>query len=418
MTRFSREDPIFRTERPFREDYEPTTLHEREDELDEYADALNPIIKGDPPKNIFIYGKAGVGKTVATKHLLSDLKEQADKYNDVSLSAFHLSCRHLTSSYQVAAHLINKIRDQLGKDSIPITGYPTQKLYDMLFDSMDEIGGTILIVLDEIDHITKDDDILYSIPRATANGDVSNCEPGIIGISNDFKFQESLSPEVQDTLCDEQLNFAPYIPSQLRSILKRRSEKAFFDDVMDEAVIPQCAAIAAKDTGSARQALRLLYKAGELARDDNSLGDTISNEHVTAAQTKLEQNKLLDGMRTLTTYGHIVLCSLVQLTLESKTPAKTKDIYETYLSISETLDVKTLTKRRMTDHLQELARHGFLDREIKNSGSVEGRYALYKLNVDLELALDALEQADKVSNLIAGYRATAEDRGILDTTRR
>jgi len=50
MNRFERVDNIFETEEPFRENYNPERLYNREDELDEYASALMPVVKGDLPK--------------------------------------------------------------------------------------------------------------------------------------------------------------------------------------------------------------------------------------------------------------------------------------------------------------------------------------------------------------------------------
>jgi len=47
-------------------------------------------------------------------------------------------------------------------------------VFNVLFDELDKVGGTVLIVLDEIDNIGDDDDLLYELPRAEANGYVDN----------------------------------------------------------------------------------------------------------------------------------------------------------------------------------------------------------------------------------------------------
>jgi len=64
-------------------------------------------------------------------------------------------------------------------------------VFNVLFDELDKVEGTVLIVLDEIDNIGDDDDLLYELPRAEANGYVDNVWPGVIGISNDFTFRIS-----------------------------------------------------------------------------------------------------------------------------------------------------------------------------------------------------------------------------------
>ncbi|GAA5061620.1 hypothetical protein GCM10025751_48120 [Haladaptatus pallidirubidus] len=74
-----------------------------------------------------------------------------------------------------------------------------------------------------------------------------------------------LNARVKDSLCDEEIHFPPYDANQLRNILKQRAEKAFRDGILDGDTIPLCSAFSAEESGSARQALKLLYKAGDLA---------------------------------------------------------------------------------------------------------------------------------------------------------
>jgi len=62
-------------------------------------------------------------------------------------------------------------------------------------------------------------------------------------------------------------------------------------------VVSLCAALAAQDTGSARQGLNLLYKPGELARAAG--GSKITEEHVQNAHEALEQSQIEHGMRKL-----------------------------------------------------------------------------------------------------------------------
>ena len=52
---------------------------------------------------------------------------------------------------------------------------------------------------------------------------------GIIGISNDFKFRESLSSKVQSSLCEKELQFPAYNANELRDILRQRADIAFYD---------------------------------------------------------------------------------------------------------------------------------------------------------------------------------------------
>ncbi|WP_425433175.1 hypothetical protein [Halarchaeum grantii] len=55
-------------------------------------------------------------------------------------------------------------------------------------------------------------------------------------------FCENLSARVTDSLCDEEIHFPPYDAKQLRKILSQRADDAFHDDVLQDVVIPLCAA--------------------------------------------------------------------------------------------------------------------------------------------------------------------------------
>lgn len=379
MTTFTRDTEIFRDEDMLREDYQPESITAREKELDNYRKALQPVVNGAQPRNIFLYGKTGVGKTAVSRFLLNRLKQDTQQYDDIDLSVYWLNCTNLSSSYQVAVNLVNTIRHP--DERISTTGYPQQRVFDILYDELDTIGGTVLLVLDEIDQIGSDDEILYELPRARSNGYLNAAKPGVIGISNDFGFRDDLSPKVKDTLCEEEIHFSPYNGPELEAILAERAGGALFDHAAEPGVISLCAALAAQDSGSARQALNLLYNAGELARAD---GDSkITETHVHDARDELEQSQIEHGMRELTRHGHLALVATLTLALDGETPARVREIYPRYRTIADQSSIDPLVRRRMHDHLADLAMLGILDRHSRNEGRSGGQYYEYEFAVDL-----------------------------------
>jgi len=395
MSRFTKEDRFFKTEEPFRDEYTPEEILERDREIEEYEDALSPIIRGQPPKNIFLIGKAGVGKTVITNDIMADLQHEVRENPDLNVTIVHVQCRNLGSSYQVAVKALNEINDVRGEDKVSTTGYPKQDIFDMLYSALDELGGAVLFVFDEIDNIGEDDDILYEIPRARSHNNVTEAYPAVIGISNDYRFRDRLSPEVKDTLCDEEIHFSPYDANELRSILEARVEKGLHDGVYEDTVVDIAAAKAAQDSGSARQALRLVYKAGEIARDKDSDADMITEEHVNRAEESLQRKKIEEGIQNLTAQGHAVFFSIVRMAAQGDTPVRTKEVYEGYEEVVEYLDMKKLVQRRIYDHINELMRYGFIDSEMKYEGGTEGSYRRYSLSVSIDLACTALSEVSR-----------------------
>lgn len=160
-----------------------------------YQTTLQLVINGAQPRNIFLYGRNCVGETAVSRYLLEQLQRDSAQYDDADLSIVWLNCTNLSSSYQVAVNLVNELRPE--DDQLSTTGYPQKRVFDILYGELDQIGGTVLIVLDEIDHIGSDDELLYEILHARSNDYLIDTKPGVIGISNDFGFRDDLSPGSQ-----------------------------------------------------------------------------------------------------------------------------------------------------------------------------------------------------------------------------
>ncbi|WP_455448147.1 orc1/cdc6 family replication initiation protein [Natrinema thermotolerans] len=412
MGLFERSEEIFEDENILHDDYQPQSLDERGHELEQYTDYLQPVINGAQPRNIFLYGKTGVGKTAATKYLLHHLEEDAKQYDDVQITTVYLNCEDLTSSYRVAVALVNALRDPANQ--ISRTGYPLNAVYEMLWERLDEIGGTVLIVLDEVDYIGDDDSILYQLPRARSNDKIENSRVGIVGISNDFKFREKLDPRVEDTLCERELHFPPYDASDLQHILEKRADHAFRDGILDGDVVPLCAALAAQDRGSARQALDLLLEAGDLARRQNDA--TVTEDHVREAKQLLEKQRIEESMKDLTSHGHLTLLAVVASTVADPDgiPLQKQTLYDQYQDLAQATDRDPLGGRAFHNHLAELSMLGILDRTKQNEGRAGGIYYEYEIDVALDAALSTLENLHMSDELdLESLRKNARENGLI-----
>lgn len=396
---FTAEDPIFLDEDVLRDSHKPDDLIERDRELREYQTALKPVIKGARPRNIFLYGQTGVGKTVATEMIMDRLREDQQQYDYLDVQAIRVVCKNLNSSYQVAIKLVNQFRDANNK--IPTTGYPPDTIYEFLWQELRDVDAThVLFVLDEVDSIGNDDDILYQLPRSNDNGNVDPevTKVGVIGISNNFTFRDNLSARVKDSLCDEEIHFPPYDANQLRNILYQRSEKAFVDDVLEDDVIPLCAAMAGQESGSARQALKLLFKAGDLARSRDM--DMVTEELVREAEPLVKEGQVKNELESLPTQSHLTLYAILQLSRRDELPAKSSDIFQVYEKAAEIIDADVKTDRTIRDRLSQLKLKGFLDVDEYNEGPKGGSYYLYDFgDIRSELIWEVLSEDHRLGEL-------------------
>lgn len=429
MTRFSDTSPIFQQEEFLREEYHPNKLPERTDEMADLHMSLAPAARGVGANNVFLHGKAGQGKTAAAKAKLSELQAHAEEESDhLDLTTVYVSCEShdLSTSYKAASRIYQELTD----NSRP-TGYATDVVMDMMFDAMNEIGGTIIIVLDEIDTLGDDDRILYSLPRARSQNYVEDhVFPSIIGISNDLQWRDNLSPKVKSSLYDDSVLFSPYDATQLQQILRRRAAKAFRDtelipidtvdadrdsddsvveinqstqkylfrsDVLADEVIPLIAALSAQDTGDARQAIKYLRKAGELA--DKHSDDRVTSEHAREAQALVEREAVVEAMREMTTQAHLALAALTALELSGDAPVRAKPIYGVYKNVASRIDADKLGQRRFKDHLRELDMQGIADGEKVSAGSIGGPAWEYQLQVDTQIAVEVLKDTARFTEI-------------------
>lgn len=366
---------IFKEREALLEEWTPDELVGRDEELRQYHAALQPVIEGETPSNIFLYGKSGVGKTAATRFLLQLLERDAGKVDGIELHTVEINCDGLNSSYQTAVALVNELRDPANQ--ISNTGYPQASVYQFLFDELDALGGTVLIVLDEVDHI-RDDSLLYKLPRARSNGDVTAARLGVIGISNDLDFRNQLSSKVRSSLCEKEVSFSAYDATELCEVLRQREAVAFEDDVLDDGVIEMCAAYGAKDSGDARQALDLLLESGDIARETNA--ELVTEAHVREARERLQTDQVVEGISNYSMHGQLVLWALTILEERGQTPARTRDVREPYEMLCEREGNDPVSDRAVREYLAELETLGIISSTQVNRGKGGGKYKQHELD--------------------------------------
>ncbi|AFO55722.1 MULTISPECIES: Cdc6/Cdc18 family protein [unclassified Natrinema] len=286
--------------------------------------------------------------------------------------------------------------DKESFEEVPMTGWPTDRVYSVFFDAVDYDERVVVIMLDEIDKLVEKsgDDTLYNLSRM--NSELENSRVSIIGISNDLKFTDFLDPRVKSSLGEEEIVFPPYDANQLRDILKHRSEVAFKGNALSEDVIPLCAAFAAQEHGDARRALDLLRTAGELA--ERSQAETIVEEHVRQAQDKIELDRVVEVVRTLPTQSKLVLFAIILLEKNGVHSINTGEVFNIYKRLCEEIDADVLTQRRVTDLISELDMLGIVNAVVVSKGRY-GRTKEISLSVPLEETEAVLLSDSRLSNI-------------------
>lgn len=407
---------IFANKRPLEEDYTPDNILCRDDEIDRYSEALQDVIEGFGPNNIFIYGQTGNGKTVVTRVMMDYLQTEAETY-DVDLTILEVNCNKNDSIFNVLLELINQIRDP--DDRVSEQGPTKGFLWSTLYEELDALGGDILVVLDEVDMLGHDNDkLLYDFPRARKNGDLENARIGVIGISNNHMFKDELDPRVKSTLCESEIFFSPYDATQLGDILDHYADLVFKDGVIDEGVIRLCAAKAAQEQGDAREALDLMETAGNIARKENA--DQVTEDHVEQASDRVEEQRVLTIVRDqLTSQMKLALLATAYLNIDDDSEPRAKNIYHVYKNICQTCGYEPRSKRRLNDFLDSIRLYGLLERDERNLGRAGGRSYIHSLEVEPRLIFEGLKyDSDGEDSMLnqAGIIPETDDRGQTTLT--
>ena len=281
-------------------------------------------------------------------------------------------------------------------EPVPMTGWPTDRVYSTFFEAVDYNERVAVIMLDEIDKLVEKsgDDTLYNLSRM--NSELDNSRISIMGISNDLKFTDFLDPRVKSSLGEEEIVFPPYDATQLGDILQHRAEVAFKPSALTSDVIPLCSAFAAQEHGDARRALDLLRTAGELA--ERSQADIVEEEHVRQAQDKIELDRVVEVVRTLPTQSKIVLFSIILLEQNGVHNINTGEVFNIYKRLCEEIDADVLTQRRVTDLISELDMLGIVNAVVVSKGRY-GRTKEMSLSVPLEETEAVLLSDSRLGNI-------------------
>lgn len=393
---------LFKDKTVLQSNYSPEEIPYRDKEIEQVASILAPSLIGHKTSNLFIYGKTGTGKTLVTQHVKNELyKRSKNTTNPLSLEYVNCKLKKVADTeYRILAELISKFGEP-----VPATGLPTEQVYSRFIQVLESSNQKLLIlILDEIDYLVKkiSDNFLYNLTRL--NTELKNTQIILVGISNDLRFLDSLDPRVRSSLSEEEIVFPPYNALQLQGILKKRADQAFKPDIIESGAIEKCSAFAAREHGDARRALDLLRVAGEIAE---RAGDhKITTKHIDQANNKIENDKILDIIKTEPKQFQAVLKAILRLeqgkgniTQESlfkdkkDIPTKifTGDVYDEYQKICNIIGMEVLTQRRVGDIIAEFDMLGLINAHVIS----KGRYGRTK-EIKSAIPLNIFERAKNI----------------------
>ena len=247
-------------------DYQPKLILYRENQQHFIANCIKPLLNDRNGKNLFIHGKPGIGKTVATRHVLKELEENTD------ILPMYINCWKKNTGHKIILEICNYIdyRFTMNKS--------TEEIIDNISPILNK--KCCVICLDEADKIDNYD-IIYTLLEDVFRKTV-------ILITNNKEWIVKLDSRIKSRLNPELMEFKPYNYDETLGILKERISYAFLPNIFSSKALE----LIAKKTfeiGDLRTGVYLLKECGDATelKNKNRIEENEANE----AMNKLDEFK-------------------------------------------------------------------------------------------------------------------------------
>jgi archaeal cell division control protein 6 len=343
---------IFKDESVFDIGYFPDEVKSRDVQIKDIKYSLEPIIYNKKTQSLLIYGPPGTGKTLVTIFVLNHLVNYTSKVKYIYVNGISENTRH------AVLHKIGLIFNVL----LPRRGLAVDEIIVRIKEGLSKSLFTPIIVIDEIDHINKEDSslLLYDLSRISENTKYF-C---LILITNNKNFLIDLDNKTQSSLFLTTIPFSRYSPKELKEILKERADYGLLKDSLSEDLLGYVAGFAAKRGGDARIGIDLLYKSAKLSEQKGLL--KITKENLLAA-TKIIDSIKFSEKREILSEDQISLLKAI----------------EDGMLTSMLYSKKILPERTVRRYLSIFEKLNLLRLEEINSG--KGRTRKIFLNFDKDL---------------------------------
>ncbi|UHQ95176.1 orc1/cdc6 family replication initiation protein [Haloterrigena alkaliphila] len=373
----------------------------RDQQLDDIITYLRPILQGNRPPNMLLYGPSGTGKSLIINAVCEQVSDLATA-QDIRFGVIQINCQTIKSHDRAVYRLVENAAAEAGVVAgIPESGISTDQKLRRFYELLSEYFDSVIIILDEVDLLAgrqrdPNDEpayskLLYQLSRASQLGRIEG-DISVAALTNDPRFMENLDGRAESSFNPQDVVFPDYDANQLQSILDRRRD-AYRDNVLVDGIIPLSSAFAAQDHGDARKAIDLFRKAGELA--DREGEETVREEHVRDAQKEAERDRTLTQMQGLSTQKKLSLyaTAIVPVYSHQNLSAVPSTVaFRVYQYIADLLDADQKSRDSYLRYMTEAETYNFVTSDKRGRGYGSGVHKEYSFVDDPEVVAETLRE--------------------------
>jgi len=367
---------VFRDEAKLDINYLPNRLPHREKEHRLLMEFFSFITRFPErmAQRVIVTGDIGTGKTALCQRFGADMTVEARK-SGVNLNYVHVNCREYRGKmFLVIQHAVNIL-----SPNFPKRGFSSEEILKTLLQHLDEKNAFMILALDEFDSLIEAEgsDAVYALTRLQEMRQNAPQRISLIFIMRDLKLAERLDASARSTLQRNVISLEKYSKEQLMDILNDRVSIAFEPSAVPEEVLNLTADLARDESGNARFAIELLWRAGKYA-DAEDLG-VVAPECLRKAVSSIIPITQKSELVNMGFHEKLFLLAAAEVFKDSqKAYASLTEIEKAYAVTCEEFEAKPVSHTQLWKYVQWVSALGILKTEVSGEGT-RGRSTLIYL---------------------------------------
>ncbi|MCW4053713.1 MAG: ORC1-type DNA replication protein [Candidatus Bathyarchaeota archaeon] len=353
---------VFKDEARLDINYVPRRLPHREKEHRLLMEFFNFMLKFPKrmTQRVIITGEVGTGKTALAQRFGTDLTLEANK-RGIKFRYVHVNCREYRGKlFLILQHALSVFRP-----NFPKRGYSAEEALETLMQSLDEEDAYMILALDEFDTLIEREgsEAVYKLTRLQEMRPGKPQRISLVSILRDLGSTERLDASARSTLQRNVISLERYSKEQLLDILNDRVAMAFEPSTVPEDVVDLMAELAVSESGNARFAIELLWRAGKYADAEDA--NQVEPECVRKAISSITPTLRRSELTTLGFHEKLFLLGAARVFKGSqRTYASLSEIEEGYAVVCEEFGEQSHSHTQLWKYVQLFSALGILKSEV------------------------------------------------------